>query len=193
MSSSARPDANHTHAALLDAGEALLASDANFSMGAVARRAGVSRQAVYLHFDDRFALLDAIVKRAISQSGADTVRARLLDAPTADGALELLVEATVAIASRHGALERAVRDVVASDAGLSARWAARPGRGEVMRTVAQRLHDEGRLRPALDVPSAARALRTLTAGDVCIGLFDIASREEVAAMLLRAVRAAVCR
>lgn len=188
-----RPDPTDTRTALLDAAEQALLSDGRFSMGAVARLAGVSRQAVYLHFDDRYALLDAMVSRGIAQTGASEATRAIESSESGEVALRVLLDTLVQIAHRHGPLERAVRNVLAADAELASRWAARPGRNRVIRIVVEMLEQEGRLRPDLDVDRAVRVVRTLTSGDVCLGLLAVGPPEWVSLQLVRGVQAVLLR
>jgi AcrR family transcriptional regulator len=62
-----RADADRSVAAILDAALAALASDPDSSMSAIARRAGVVRATIYVHFPTRTALLDAVMEHAIAQ------------------------------------------------------------------------------------------------------------------------------
>ena len=62
-----RADAERSVAAILDAALEALASDPDSSMSKIARRAGVVRATIYVHFPTRTALLDAVMEHAVAQ------------------------------------------------------------------------------------------------------------------------------
>ncbi|MCB9663612.1 MAG: TetR/AcrR family transcriptional regulator [Alphaproteobacteria bacterium] len=180
-----------TRSALLAAGRALLLEAEAFSMGAVARRAGVSRQAVYLHFEDRYGLLEAVVEDALADGTAQRVREAVEATVGADDALAAYVAATTMLAARHGALQQAVRRVLAADPTLSARWEARTGRRSVHRAVVARLEAAGRLRSDLTPAEAEAALWNLVSVELMLPLCASLGEERTAELLRRAIAAAL--
>jgi TetR/AcrR family transcriptional repressor of mexCD-oprJ operon len=64
-----RADAERSIARILDAALDALATDPDASMAEIARRAGVVRATIYMHFPTRDALIDAVTQRAITHVG----------------------------------------------------------------------------------------------------------------------------
>jgi AcrR family transcriptional regulator len=62
-----RADAQRSIDAVLDAALEALASDPAASMAEIARRAGVVRATIYVHFPTRDSLIDAVTRRAIQE------------------------------------------------------------------------------------------------------------------------------
>ncbi len=65
-----RADAERSIARILDAAVDALGEDQEASMAAIARRAGVVRATIYVHFPTREALLDAVTERALGEVAA---------------------------------------------------------------------------------------------------------------------------
>ena len=65
-----RADAERSIARILDAAVGALGEDQDASMSEIARRAGVVRATIYVHFPTREALLDAVTERALAEVAA---------------------------------------------------------------------------------------------------------------------------
>jgi AcrR family transcriptional regulator len=99
-----RADAERSVAAILDAALEALASDPDSSTSEIARRAGVVRATIYVHFPTRESLLDAVMEYAVGQvtdamRGAEPHRGEPMEA------LERVLRATwQQLAQFHGLL-----------------------------------------------------------------------------------------
>ena len=134
---------------------------ASLTMAEVAAQAGVSRQAVYLHFADRTALLTALVRHV--DGGQAVKAAAIAKAPSARAA----VAAMVALgASDNPGLWPVVRifdGLRQGDAAVEAVWQDQQSdRLARCRAIAERFQGEGALAPHLSSDAAADLLWTLT-------------------------------
>jgi AcrR family transcriptional regulator len=88
-----RSDADRSVAAILAAALEALANDPDASMAEIARRAGVVRATIYVHFPTRESLLDAVMEHAVAE-----VAHAMIDAEPQRGdpkqALERVLRAT---------------------------------------------------------------------------------------------------
>jgi TetR/AcrR family transcriptional regulator, mexCD-oprJ operon repressor len=96
-------DAERSIARILDAAVDALASDPEASMAEVARRAGVVRATIYVHFPTREALIEAVTHRAIAEATA-IIDAVEPDRGDAAGALRRVVESAWRTLGRYHAL-----------------------------------------------------------------------------------------
>jgi AcrR family transcriptional regulator len=98
-----RADAERSVARILDAAVDALASDPDASMAEIARRAGVVRATVYVHFPTREALLEAVTHRAVAEV-AEVVEAAEPQRGDPAEALARVVEASWQRLGRYHAL-----------------------------------------------------------------------------------------
>lgn len=190
-SSSLEVEVSATRAAILGAGRKLLLSKKAFSMGSVAKLAGVSRQAVYLHFTDRYALLEAIVDEVIAEASIGDTRKRIAEAETGREALAHFLATSVRVTLSHGAIDHGVRATLAADPTLANRWARRKGRSAMVRAIVERLQADGALRSGLSAAECEGVIHAFTAPDFLVGLLGAVSAAQAVDMLGRAVEAAL--
>jgi TetR/AcrR family transcriptional repressor of mexCD-oprJ operon len=88
-----RADAERSIASITNAALEALASDPDVSMAEIARRAGVVRATIYMHFPTREALLDAVMEHATAQV-AEATRQAEPDRGEPQEALERVLLAT---------------------------------------------------------------------------------------------------
>ena len=137
---------------------------ATVTMAQIARAARLSRQAVYLHFADRAALMAALAGHVHESLGLPAAIQRMMtDTPTGIG----LIEADVSMQARFNpavwAVARAVDAVRRTDAAAARAWQDRlKSRLDRCRVIVSRLETEGSLRPGLDPSIAADLLWTMT-------------------------------
>lgn len=183
-----------TAEALLSAARAIIEGDGfeSLTMAAVAERAGVSRRAVYLHFDSRAELLAELLRHLGQAEELGASLQRVWDSPDSLAALDEwayhLARAhprIMLIARAVDQVRRADPDAAAMRAEIMRRW--RLGCGRLMAW----LNAEGNLARPWTVDGAADMLWALMSWDVLEGLLVERgwSREQYAermALLFRA-------
>ena len=150
---------------ILDAARGLFEArgHAGVSMAEIAAAAGVSRQAVYLHFADRAALMLALVEHVDQSRSLASELRKLWEAPDAITALRGGVSLQARLNPQIWAVARALDAVRRTDEAAEKGWQDRLQRRlESCRRLAARLEREGKLKPGLDPASAADLLWTIT-------------------------------
>lgn len=148
-----------TRRRILDAARRLLEerrSPRDVTLGEIGEAAGVSRQAVYLHFGSRSGLLLALVERVDRQEGLRELHARVWAADCGAEALDRYVEVVADVTPRIDAIALALESARATDEDAAAAWADRMGgRHRMARRLAEWLENDGALRDGWTVDDAA--------------------------------------
>ncbi|HEX3394484.1 MAG TPA: helix-turn-helix domain-containing protein [Acidimicrobiales bacterium] len=154
-----------TRPRIVEAARALLEANpgANVSMGDVAERAGVSRQALYLHFADRTTLFLEVSRLADSSLRTPARQRRIDQAPTARDAFREAIALQAWLKPRLRGVATALDVLRRSDAAADAAWKEREhARMERCKQVIRRLRDEDQLAPPWDLHTAARCFWAVT-------------------------------
>ena len=96
--------------------------EAGFTMAHIAKKAKISRQALYLHFADRAQLLDALVRYADEKRGLTSAIQHIVDAPTAREALGRMVSLQALQNPRIWAIALAFEAVRRTDKAAQRSW-----------------------------------------------------------------------
>ncbi len=150
-----------TRSQILGSALTLLRESTGLTMAEVAARAGLSRQAVYLHFQDRTSLLLALARQA-EEELPDSL-AVIARAPSARAAVTALV--TLAASANPGfwPVARILDGLRATDAAVDAAWQDRLTQWlDACRAIAQRFQAEGALARHMSLEAAADLLSSLT-------------------------------
>ena len=152
--------ATNTRAAILDAARAMFEEKGYFAVGleAVAAQAGISRQAIYLHFESKADLLRALHERVNVQDVAPAIE-KVWAAETADAALDAWVDATAEAVPKFIGIANMLNAARRSDPDAAATWDA-PAEGHYADCLrlATRLKQEKKLLARMTVAEAADIL-----------------------------------
>jgi AcrR family transcriptional regulator len=100
-----RADARRSIARVLDAAVEELAGDREASMEAIARRAGVARATLYVHFPTREALIAAVTERAIAEASEVIAAAAPEDGEPREALARVVRSAWRALGRYHALVE----------------------------------------------------------------------------------------
>ena len=151
MSTRTRRDAVENRAGILDAATVAIGHDPRASIDAIARRAGLSRRALYGHFDDR----DAIVREVIAAGAA---RFNLIAEAIDDEDTRVALARLASELWREAAHVQAAAALALDDAHLPDTSAALAPLRRRIAALVRRGQDAGELRTDLPAPTLARLL-----------------------------------
>jgi AcrR family transcriptional regulator len=139
----------------VSAGLEVLRRGNGFLLGAVAREAGVSRQAIYLHFESRGALAVAVARHSDEVFGLDEALAPLRSAKDGRSLLRAQARFVAAYNQKLYPIVRMADAFRQSDAELRAAWDDRlASRRAGGRHIARQLARWGELKPDWTIESA---------------------------------------
>ena len=129
----------------------------------VADRAGVSRQAVYLHFGDRSGLLVALMDFIDVSLGAVQIRAHAHGADSGVESLQRFIETMSWYTAKIDRVAQVTEAGKDQDEALAAAWRDRMGRRQLhLRSIVERIAAEGRLAEGWSVDAAVELLYVVT-------------------------------
>lgn len=137
------------------------------AMEDVASAAGISRQAVYLHFKNKAELVLAVVEHAKVRLGFDRAVERVKAAKTAEDALVAVFAMHAEFTPKIARASRAIEGERARDPALEAAWQKRESsRLGLTRSVFERLAEEGKLAAPWTVATATDLVWAMTAAGI---------------------------
>jgi AcrR family transcriptional regulator len=154
--------------AILDAAVQLFSEQTGeVTLEDVARRAGVSRQSVYLHFRSRTGLLIAMVQHMDAGQDLSGLLERVHEAPDAVSALDALADVHAGYHPVAYPVARVLMIGRHQDEAISAAWEDRMrARRTLFRAVVERLEREGVLSAEWSIEAATDVLMAQTSWQV---------------------------
>lgn len=165
-----REQAAATRRAILEAAQRLFERDgyAATSVPAIAAEAGVALKTVYVAFENKANLLNALWEARLAEGEEATpVRQRawyrrLVAEPDADGKLSILAAQARDVKTRSGALLDVIRNAAGADPEIATLWSRIQMKLlDVQRSVVEQLKEQDALARGLDVGTATDILWTL--------------------------------
>ena len=153
-----------TRAAILDAARQLVTDPGrrSVSMAEIASAAGVSRQAVYLHFENRTQLLIALVRYVDEVHGFAAMLRKCERAPDGRGVLSEFIKAWAGYVARITDVARAMRAAGATDDEAALAWRDRMrGFTGICAGMVARIDADGELSNEWSASEAADFLATM--------------------------------
>ncbi len=148
---------------LAEAWELVEKAGSEVTLAEIAKRAGVSRQALYLHFGDRSGLFVALVDYVDMSLGSGEIRDHVFGAPTGVETLRRWVEALSWYTGKIDRLTQILEWGQYEDQALAAGWRNRMNRRrELILGVAERIAEEGRLDEGWTTAEAADLIYAIT-------------------------------
>ena len=143
--------------------ELLEQQDSGVRLVDVADRAGVSRQAVYLHFGDRSGLLVALVDFIDVSLGAVQLRAHIHGGATGVESLQRWIETMSWYTAKIDRVTQVLENSQYQDEALAAAWRDRMGRRQMhIRSIVERIAAAGHLAEGWSVEAAVELLYVVT-------------------------------
>lgn len=165
--------------------EVLLDGVSEPAMGEIATRAGISRQALYLHFKSRDDMLLAVVEWAGERIGLPQRLDRLDRARTARAKLRHYARTAVWQVTQLGPALLAINRLLAKDSQLAERWYDRAdGRSVRVQRIVAELNKERQLRAGLSETDAVAAIHALSLPEVVASLLKAGMSEADAGRIL---------
>ena len=164
VSGIAEPPGSTTDRILTAARELFETRGFEVGMGEIARLAGISRQAIYLHFASKADLLQRLTTWVEKQADLDSLLQPVFDAPTGEQALRALIDAAAVFEPQIHGLARAVEQAGNRYPEVHTISTDRMRRRlEAMTGIVARIHTDGRLTPGWDIDRAAAFVWSTTA------------------------------
>jgi AcrR family transcriptional regulator len=143
--------------------ELLEQQDSGVRLVDVADRAGVSRQAVYLHFGDRSGLLVALVDFIDVSLGAVQIRAHVHGGATGVESLQRWIETMSWYSAKIDRVTQVLETSQYQDEALAAAWRDRMGRRQMhLRSIVERIAAEGQLAEGWSVDTVVDLIYVVT-------------------------------
>lgn len=129
-----------------------------------AAAAGVSRQAVYLHFGDRSGLFVSLVDHIDTSLGSMRLRANIFGAPSGVESLRRWIETMSWYTAKIDAVTHVLEHGQHQDEALAAAWRNRMGRrrDDIIQRIVERMAAEGDLADTWSVDAAVDLIYVIT-------------------------------